>query len=257
VRKTMVKRPRQRAALAVLALVVAVLLAAGSWGFIQLRASLPTLEGRITAANLSGPVTIFRDERGVPTLVAQTRADLAFALGYLHAQERYFQMDGQRRTAAGELSELVGPIALKLDRSHRLHRFRSRGALIAAMPPAERAMLDAYTARVNTGLDNLGARPLEYWLLRSNPGPWTPEDTVLTAFSMYLTLQQPLGATERWRADAVDTLGLELTEFLLPEGTSWDAPLDGSHRPYGEQQLLGSLPRSPLILRRSGATPLQ
>jgi Penicillin amidase len=62
----------------------------------------------------------------VPTISGANRADLARALGFLHGQERFFQMDGQRRTAAGELSDLAGPIALSLDRRNRVHRFRSR-----------------------------------------------------------------------------------------------------------------------------------
>jgi penicillin amidase len=96
------------------------------------------------------------------------------------------------------------------------------------MPPAERAMLEAYSAGVNTGLSDLASAPFEYLLLRSAPVPWTAEDTVLTAFSMYLTLQQPQGASERLRGAVVESLGQDFADFLLPEGTSWDVPLDGS-----------------------------
>src|SRR5215475_4350823 len=73
---------------------------------------------------------------GVPTISGVDRADLAYATGFLHAQDRFFQMDLLRRAAAGELSELVGPAALDLDRRHRLHRFRNRAlAALAAAPP--------------------------------------------------------------------------------------------------------------------------
>ena len=113
-------------------------------------------------------------------LTGRTRADLAWALGYLHAQERFFQMDLQRRTAAGELSELVGRAALEKDKVFRLHRFRHRAAaVLAAMTSAERQLLDAYVAGVNRGLGDLDVAPFEYLLLLAKPASWTAEDTVL------------------------------------------------------------------------------
>ena len=75
-----------------------------------LRLSLPQLEGDVKAPGLSAPVSVARDARGAPTLTGRSRSDLAWALGYLHAQERFFQMDLLRRSAAGELSELVGQV---------------------------------------------------------------------------------------------------------------------------------------------------
>src|SRR5215204_2632752 len=221
-----------RAALTILALVTGVILAVSAWVLVQLRASLPRLEGRVAAQALSAPVTVARDAQGVPTLTGRTRADLAWALGYLHGQERFFQIDAQRRTAAGELSALAGRAALRRDRAVRLHRFRHRAAaVLAAMTSEERSVLDAYMAGVNCGLSDLDAVPFEYLLLRAKPEPWTAEDTVLTVFAMYLSLQEANGLTERRRGNAVEVLGQPLTEFLFPEGTSWDAPLDGSSLP--------------------------
>ncbi|HZI73684.1 MAG TPA: penicillin acylase family protein, partial [Gemmatimonadales bacterium] len=204
----------------------------GTWAYMQLRAGLPRLEGSIAAPELSAPVTVARDAHGVPTLTGHTRADLAWALGYLHGQERFVQMDGQRRTAAGELSDLVGRAALKRDRTVRLHRFRHRAAaVLAAMSSDERRVLDAYVAGVNRGFGDLGAVPFEYVLLRAKPQPWTAEDTVLTVFAMYVSLQETDGITERQRSNAREVLGQPLADFLFPEGTSWDAPLDGSSLP--------------------------
>src|SRR5580700_3883981 len=77
-------------------------------GYLLLRASLPQLEGTLTTAGLGAPVTISRDARGVPTLVAHSRSDLAFATGFVHAQDRFFEMDLERRLAGGELAELFG-----------------------------------------------------------------------------------------------------------------------------------------------------
>jgi penicillin amidase len=153
-------------------------------------------------------------------------------LGYLHAQERFFQMDGQRRMAAGELAGLAGAALLSQDRERRVHRFRHRArAVLAAMSPEERKVLDAYVAGVNRGLSSLETAPFEYMLLRSTPNPWTAEDTVLTVYAMYLDLQEADGATELRRALAEETLGQPMATFLFPEGTSWDAPLDGSSLP--------------------------
>jgi penicillin amidase len=171
-------------------------------------------------------------------------------LGYLHAQERFFQMDGQRRLAAGELAELAGPAALMQDREHRLHRFRNRAAaVLASMSQEERRVLDAYVGGVNRGLGDLRAAPFEYIFLRSTPEPWRAEDTVLTVYTMYLDLQEADGLTERRRAHAEEALGPELAAFLFPEGTSWDAPLDSSNLP------IPAMPGSQAIKRAHGPTP--
>ncbi|HYP19228.1 MAG TPA: penicillin acylase family protein, partial [Chloroflexia bacterium] len=190
-----------------------------------------------------------RDAHGVPTLQGRTRSDLAWALGYLHAQERFFQMDGLRRSAAGELSELVGSAALRADRRSRPHRFRDRAAAaLAMMSPAERQVLNAYVEGVNRGLGDLQASPFEYFLLWSKPVPWTAEDTVLTVYAMYLSLQEADGGTERRRAAATEHLGPAWANFLFPEGTTWDAPLDGSSLPAPD------LPRGGLNKAAGSAT---
>ncbi|WP_165820287.1 penicillin acylase family protein [Microvirga sp. KLBC 81] len=221
-----------RGTLVIFGVIAICALAGGTLMYWRLRASLPILEGNVAAPELSAPVTVTRDAQGVPMLVGRSRADLAWALGFLHAQERFFQMDGQRRLAAGELSELAGTVTLNQDRVHRVHRFRKRAAaVLAGMMPEEREVLDAYVAGANRGLQDLGAPPFEYLVLRSTPAPWTAEDTVLTVYTMYLDLQEADGATERRRANAEEALGGQMAAFLFPEGTSWDAPLDGSTLP--------------------------
>ena len=97
--------------------VLAVLSAAGIglWFWRVMAASLPALEGEARLPGLSAKVTVVRDRAGVPTVTAANRLDLARALGFLHGQERFFQMDTLRRSGAGELSELVGPAALDAD----------------------------------------------------------------------------------------------------------------------------------------------
>ncbi|MGH6976543.1 MAG: penicillin acylase family protein, partial [Stellaceae bacterium] len=103
-------------ALAAVGIVLAVL-AAGGWFY--LRSSLPQTSGTIVVSGLSTPVTITRDAHGIPTIVAKTDTDAAFALGYVHAQDRLFQMDLMRRYGAGRLAEWFGAVALPADRFTR------------------------------------------------------------------------------------------------------------------------------------------
>src|SRR6266478_6397209 len=161
------------------------LLAALSLGIGLLRASLPRLEGASGAPGLTSVVRITRDSRGVPTIEAANRLDLAFATGFVHAQDRFFQMDLSRRLAAGELAELFGPNALAQDRKVRVFRFRALARqVLAGVTPVQRAAVEAYTHGVNAGLRDLSARPWEYWLLHARPSPWQAEDTFLVTYAM-------------------------------------------------------------------------
>ncbi|MBV8341145.1 MAG: penicillin acylase family protein [Gammaproteobacteria bacterium] len=222
--------------LVAIVLLLAAVLFAGAYAL--LRASLPQLDGHLRVAGLGAPVTVTRDGRGVPTLTAATRVDLAFATGFVHAQDRFFQMDLSRRLAAGELAELFGAVALEEDRRTRLFRFRSVArAVVAAASPAERSVFASYARGVNAGLASLGARPWEYWLLSATPAPWTAEDTVLVEYAMWWDLQANGLQREIQRREINARLGGPecaagwkcALEFLYPIGTSWDAP-DASDR---------------------------
>ena len=143
----------------VIGLVVLILAAvAGAW--LYLRGSLAQLEGTVQTPGLESGASVARDAHGVPLISGGSRMDVAYATGFVHAQERYFQMDLLRRVSAGELSELFGARALPLDKSHRLHRFRARAELaLKTMPAADRALLERYVEGVNAGLQKLGAKP--------------------------------------------------------------------------------------------------
>ncbi len=208
-------------------LLVALLALAVLGGWLFLRASLAQLDGKRTSPLLSGSVTVARDANGVPTISGANRLDLAYATGFVHAQERFFQMDLLRRSAAGELAELFGPKALPLDRSHRLHRFRARAAeVLARLGPQERAFLDRYAAGVNDGVNALGARPFEYALTGAAPRPWTAADSLLVVWAMYFDLQGNQEARELARGWLARNLDPAQRAFLLPEASQWDAPLD-------------------------------
>ena len=211
----------------------------GCWLYLQLHGSLAQLDGVAHLNGLSAPVAVERDALGIPTLRGETRLDVARATGFVHAQERFFQMDLLRRSAAGELAELFGAAALELDRSHRMHRFRYRAQqTLTALPEAEQALIAAYVAGVNAGLAALSAPPFEYLLLRRDPARWRPEDTLLAVYAMYLTLQG-----EQWQRESAvgllhERLPPTLAAFLDPPGTEWDAPLQGE--PLAAPPLPGS-----------------
>jgi penicillin amidase len=204
------------------------LLVAGLLIVFLVRGSLPRLDGELHVAGLSAPVRIERDALGVPTIHAASRADLACGLGFVHGQDRYFQMDGLRRYAAGELAALVGPAMLELDRRNRLHRFRDLARRAARrLQGKQRAELDAYVRGVNAGLDSLRVRPFEYLVLRTAPEPWTAEDSVLVMLSMFLMLQERNVEVESALGVARETLPPDLYRLLAAPGDEWDAPLEG------------------------------
>jgi len=207
---------------------LALLAGCAGWLYGQLRGSLPQLDGAVTLAGLSAPVIVERDALGVPAIRGDNRLDVARATGFVHAQERFFQMDLLRRAAAGELAALLGPAALEPDRANRLHRFRHRARqALQAASAQDHAMLAAYVAGINAGLAALSAPPFEYLLLRTAPEPWRPEDTLLAVYAMYVDLQGSQRLREAARGVLHERLPPALAAFLDPPGTDWDAPLQG------------------------------
>jgi penicillin amidase len=259
-------RTRLQYLLSVLSVLLVIVLAAVGWGWWQMRGSLAQLDGERAVAGLAAPVKIERDALGVPTITGATRPDVARALGFLHAQDRFFQMDLLRRSGAGELAEVFGAMAVPLDRSHRLHGFRrTAGQVVAALDPAERAVLDAYTAGVNAGLAALPKPPWEYLVLRTAPQPWRAEDSLLCFYAMWFDLQDFRGAYELNRAALREALGQSALDFLAPQGNSWDAALDGStfdpaplpsFRFKPAEQTVGVVaPKRPWTVAGNGAEP--
>lgn len=216
------RRILQQLLLALLVLVSTLAMTA----YLYLHGSLPRLDGNHIVPGLQARVEIGRDAQGVPTIRGSTRQDIAYAVGYLHAQERFFQMDMQRRTAAGELSELLGSIALPQDRLHRTHQFRQRAErLVQALPAPQRNLIEAYTDGANQGLAELNQPPLEYLVLRQAPEPWTPADSALVIYAMYLELQDGQGERKR----SLDALHQRLPEdwyqFLTWHSGDWETGL--------------------------------
>lgn len=135
-------------------------------------------------------------------------------------------MDLQRRNAAGELAELLGPALISTDRAYRIHRFRKLSQkVIEGLSRERRKLLDAYTAGVNSGMDDLRVRPFEYLILRRKPEPWLAEDTILTIYTMFLDLSLFTYRFEYSCYLAAELLPAPLADYLLTRAARWDAPL--------------------------------
>jgi len=199
--------------------------------YVGLTRSLPQLDGEITVSHLRAEVSIERDASGIPVITANNRFDLAYATGYAHGQDRFFQMDLTRRKAAGELAEVFGEIALGIDKQSRLHRFRSRAErVLANLEPAEELILQAYSNGVNDGLSGLDGKPFEYFLLRTEPRPWEQADSLLVVYAMFLDLNDSTAHRDVRRGLAHSALPEAAFNWLFPTGTEWDAPITGSAR---------------------------
>lgn len=151
------------------------------WWLIQ--RALPDVDGKLRLDGLSAPVEVLRDERGIPHIYAQNQADLFRAQGFVHAQDRLWQMEQNRRIASGRLSEFFGEAALDVDRFSRIVGFRRAAEAEMASLEAEMiAVLEQYAAGVNAYIASRPGRLApEFNLLRRQPEPWTPLDVI--AFS--------------------------------------------------------------------------
>ena len=216
---------------AALALLVLAAVAAGG-GYLWLRGSLPEIDGERAASGLTAPVEVVRDRHGVPHLLARNEEDALFALGYVHAQDRLWQMEMNRRIGAGRLAEVLGAPALGTDRLLRmLGLYRRAEATLAHLSPGARHRLDAYVNGVNAWMESrTGPLPPEFLVLGFEPEPWTAADSVVWAKVMALDLA---------RAWTRDLMRLRMSEFLAP-----DRILD-FYTPYHDDQPRGVLLRAP------------
>ena len=172
-----------------LALLVSIaVVAAGA--FLWLRGSLPDIDGDRSLPGLAAPVEVIRDEHGIPHIEAETEEDALFALGFVHAQDRMWQMEMNRRIGGGRLAEVLGAAALETDRLTRVLglRHRAKAALDHLRPVSERR-IDAYVRGVNAWLETRGGPlPPEFLVLGFEPEPWTAEDSALVPKNMSLDL---------------------------------------------------------------------
>ncbi len=160
-------------------------------GYLWLRQSLPQVDGEIRVPGLGAPVTVVRDQWAIPHIEAESFTDALFALGFVHGQDRLWQMEFQRRVGAGRLSEIVGGAALPTDRFMRtLGLYRRAAAGLAHLSPATRTWLEAYAAGVNAYLKaRTGPLPPEFLILGEHEiEPWTVADSLVWLRVMALDL---------------------------------------------------------------------
>ncbi|HEY6066067.1 MAG TPA: penicillin acylase family protein, partial [Thermoanaerobaculia bacterium] len=217
--------------LAVLAGAAAVVLLAVAVG------TFPPASGTVKVGGLAAPVTIETDVHGVPTIRAASEEDALFGLGYVHARDRLWQIEYQRRIGSGRLAEILGPRLVETDRFLRTIGFR-RAAQSAwrALPAAHRRLLEAYTRGLNAYIASSSARPIEFRILRCPVAPFEPVDGLTWAKLMAWDLAGNARAEIR-RARLVAALGEKRTEELLPPPSETPTIL-------GDDEWSGSVPRA-------------
>lgn len=187
-----------------------------SGGFFYLRSSLPKTEGTQSIAGLDGQVEIVRDADGVPHIFAATDHDALFALGYVHAQDRMWQMEFQRRVGAGRLSEVLGDATLDTDKFIRTIGFyRSAKEAWDALDDLTKQSLQAYVDGVNAWIDEKHTLPPEFLILGFKPEPWTVYDSMVWAKMMSWDLGGNYDK-ELLRVKVVQAVGATRAAELIP-----------------------------------------
>ena len=201
-----------------LALILALVVIAGLAGYVYLVRSLPVVDGEILVAGLTAPVDIIRDRDAIPHIIAATRRDAFFGLGYAHAQDRLWQMEFQRRVGHGRLSEIFGPSTIAQDRFLRTVGFgRAAAAAWKATPDWAQQQIGAYVAGINVFIaTHHGSQlPPEFTLLRFEPEPWTGEDVAVWVKMMAWDLSKNFYA-ELMRHDLLAAVGPDTLADLMP-----------------------------------------
>jgi len=199
---------------AVLLTAIIIVAGAATW---FVRRPWPQVKGTIAVSGLLQPVEVIRDRWGVPHIHAQNEHDLFFAQGYVHAQDRLWQMEFNRRIGSGTLSAALGKATLGADRFLRTLGLRRAAEKDWAIADDEtRSILGAYSAGVNAYIEtHRGRLPLEFTILGIDPAPWTPIDTLSWGKVMSLDLGSNY-VFELLRARIIAKLGEKAAQELLP-----------------------------------------
>ncbi len=208
------------------------------WFFLQ--SSLPQTEGRLALPGLREAVAVDRDADGVPFIRARSQADAYFALGFVHAQDRLWQMEAMRRFGSGRLSEALGRQTLGIDRLMRtLGTYRLAEQIYAGLDPEVRAALDSYAMGVNAYINgHKGAWAVEFYILGLRPEPWRPADSLVWGQLMTLRLSGD------WRSElARQRLATRLTPQQIEQ--LLDKPSANSPVTVEAQQQAGLAERHP------------
>jgi penicillin amidase len=230
----------------VLLLLVIVLVPTGIVGGLiaWVKFSPPATNGEIRLSGLSAPVQVSWDKSAVPHIFANSLRDAYRTLGWLHARDRLWQMETQRRIGQGRLSELVGKLGLGYDEEMRVLGFyRLAEANYATLSPDVRADIDAYTAGVNAYLAHPAAPlPIEFQLLHVTPEPWKPADSLVWGRLMALQLSANY-RDEALRAELVGKLTPDTFKDLFPGSSEGGATTLAVLNGIDWQRFAGHLPK--------------
>ena len=200
------------------ALLVVCLAIAGVAAYAYLRRSLPDFDGQLSVRGPSASVDIVRDADAIPHVFAATVPDALFGLGFVHAQDRLWQMEFQRRIGHGRLSEIFGAATVAQDRFLRTVGFgRAARTAWEQMPEWAKARVNAYVAGINAFIEtHPGSElPPEFTLLRFAPEPWSGVDVVVWVKMMAWDLSANY-SFELLRDDLVRAVGVERMQQLMP-----------------------------------------
>lgn len=180
---------------------------------------LPQTSGTLETF-VAQPVEVVRDALGVPHITARTEEDAWFAQGYVTAGDRLWQMDSLRRLAAGDLAEIVGPVALDADRdARRLRLRRTAEEIYAVLPVRDKAAYAAYSRGVNAWIEShRGSYSFEFAALGYDPRPWSTVDGILISLQMFRTLTMDW-KTKLLKEQMMRTGEPEKVAFLFPTWT--------------------------------------
>lgn len=179
--------------------------------------SLPAYDGTVHVTSLTQPVQILRDQHAVPHIVANSFEDAAFGLGFVHAQDRLWQMELSRRFIQGRLAEMLGELALDADILTRtMGLYQAASQALEHLSPDTRRALEAYSAGVNAYITtHRGRWPIEFVLAGITPEPWTPTDSIAVLKGMAFELSGNAFG-EAARARLLPVLGLRGLEDFFP-----------------------------------------
>lgn len=207
----------------------ALILAAAGGGYFWLKASLPALDGTVRLAGITAPVDIVRDRHGIPHIRAANESDAMFALGFVHAQDRLFQMEFSRLLGQGRLSEVIGAETVEIDRLIRTFDIPGLAeAALARLPPGARRAVESYSRGINEYLATRhGLLPAEFQALRHAPARWRPADTLLWGRLMAFRLSGDW-RREAFRAALAEKLSPERIAELWPDPVTRAPPTTSS-----------------------------
>jgi len=244
-----------RISLVILLILVLVSLGGTVW---FVRKSWPQVSGTLSFPYLTAQVEVLRDKWGIPHIFAENSHDLFFAQGYVHAQDRMWQLEFTRRVGSGRLSEILGKDAVGIDRFARVLGFRKSAERDwEAMGEEDRAVMENYAQGVNAFLaDNRSNLPLEFTFFGDEPEVWTPVDSLVITKLMSWILSEN-ASIEMTRSRVLMAAGESVaSDILTPyrDGVSVTVPIDAASYEKLGSALVGTLRTVSETVGRVGAS---